>query len=175
VRQKIVVSGFILKKKTLLNKDVLVTLFTKERGKLVVMAKGVKKITSRRLAYLDTGNLVQITLNSYRENFFYLTEIDLISGFLSIKKKRDKFSDFYRSLYLIDRLLPEGQVETDVYQELKLFLFALAREKAVIDREKLFFCRVFKILGYGDFSFENGDWLAKAEMIINRKLPPRVI
>ncbi|PIP63744.1 hypothetical protein COW97_01050, partial [Candidatus Roizmanbacteria bacterium CG22_combo_CG10-13_8_21_14_all_34_12] len=48
----------VLKKKDLLNKDVLISVFSQDLGRLTLFAKGIKKITSRRSPHLQTGNLV---------------------------------------------------------------------------------------------------------------------
>ncbi|MBI4009495.1 recombination protein O N-terminal domain-containing protein, partial [Candidatus Roizmanbacteria bacterium] len=44
--------AIVLRKRSLPNQDKIVTLFTKELGKLNVFAKGIKKITSRRLPHV---------------------------------------------------------------------------------------------------------------------------
>jgi len=173
--KKVVLQAFVLKKKILLNNDILVTFFTENEGKLTVMAKGVRKITSHRLSYLDTGNLVEAVLSSYKEKFFYLTSVDLISGFLTIKKRKEKYNNFYRSLYLIDRLLPEAQVESDVYRELRFFLFNLARKKESADEERQFFNKILEMLGYINSPFKKGRLSLKIEEIINQKLPQLMI
>lgn len=175
MRKKIVVEAFVLRKKSLLNKDILVTFFTRERGKLTVIAKGARKITSRRLSYLDTGNLVEAVLTSDKRNFFYLASINLISGFLMIKRRKEKYNSFYRSLYLIDKLIPEGQVEENCYREFKFFLFSLAKEMINTRKERLFFSRILRMLGYINSSFRNKNLSLKIEEIINQKLPQLMI
>jgi DNA repair protein RecO (recombination protein O) len=121
----------VLRKKDLLNKDVLISFFTKELGKLTVLAKGVKKITSRRSPHLQTGNLINVLL-SQKNDRFYLQESQLISGFSELKKAENKVRELYLFLFILDRLLPESQKEERVYNLTKKFIIDLSRsdEKA---------------------------------------------
>ncbi|MEK7109728.1 MAG: DNA repair protein RecO, partial [Patescibacteria group bacterium] len=65
--------AIVLKKKDLLNKDVLISLFTQDLGRLTIFAKGVKKITSRRSPHLQTGNLINVLI-SHKNDHYYLQE-----------------------------------------------------------------------------------------------------
>jgi DNA repair protein RecO (recombination protein O) len=107
--------GIVLKKKSLLDKDYLVTIFTKDQGKIRVLAKGVKKITSRRLSHLQTGNLIKLLINQKTIGFIF-RKPRLSSGFSKIKKDKNKVKNLYLFLFIIDRLLAENQKDWSVYQ-----------------------------------------------------------
>ena len=55
--------GIVLAKKNLLNGNRLVILFTKAHGKIVLTGYGVRKLTSRRLSHLETGNYIRISFH----------------------------------------------------------------------------------------------------------------
>ncbi len=128
MRREFKTLGVVLRKKKLKGKDLLVVLFTKDKGKLSVLAKGVQKITSRRLSHLDTGNLIKARITEKNE-FFYLSETVLVSGFSSIKESLEKATNFFLILKIFEKIAPEAQ------QDRELFQFLL-REIKNIDKGK---------------------------------------
>ena len=86
--------AIVLRKKDLLNRDVLISFFSQNLGRLTVFAKGIKKITSRRSPHLQTGNLINVLL-SHKSDRFYLQESQLISGFSELKKDEGKVRQLY--------------------------------------------------------------------------------
>lgn len=118
--------AIVLRKRNLPNQDLIIHLFSKEKGKLMVFAKGIKKITSRRLPHTETGNLIVSVIHQEGERF-YLQETTLISGFSEIKKNQQKIRDLYFILFVLDRLAPENQPEPVLYNQIKKFLIELSR------------------------------------------------
>jgi len=160
----------VLRKKDLLNRDVLISFFTESLGRLTVFAKGVKKITSRRSPHLQTGNLISVLL-SHKNDRFYLQESRLISGFSELKKDENKISQLYLLLFVLDRLLPEQQKETKIYNLTKNFLISLSKssKKETIIVEYLTDIMIF--LGYLDKKISQTELKSLIEEIINEKIP----
>ncbi len=140
--------AIVLKKRSLLNTDALITLLTSEAGKINVIAKGVKKISSRRLPHLQTTNLINVLIYRNKERA-YLHETSLISAFSQIKKDSKKINYLYFMLLALDRLLPENQKEYAIYLETKRFLIELSQDKvnSVKILEK-YLSSLLKKLGY---------------------------
>ena len=62
-------------------KDISATLFTLEKGKISVLAKGARTLSSHRLAALQTG--YEISAQLYQKNeYFWLSEAQTITPFL---------------------------------------------------------------------------------------------
>ena len=167
--------AIVFKKKSLLGKDNSLTLFTKEEGKVSVIAKGIRKITSRRASHTQTGNLVKISLYDKNDRL-YLQESELISAFSTIKSKSDKIKFQYLFLFLLDRMLPEKQKEDEVYILTKKFLVELARSK--VFTKEIMFAYIQKLLVFLGFhkskqSYE--ELLRYLEEIIHEKIPPGII
>src|SRR3989344_5865413 len=141
--------AIVLRKKDLLNRDVLISFFSQDLGRLTVFAKGVKKITSRRSPHLQTGNLINVLI-SHKNDHFYLQESQLISGFSELKKDDNKVKQLYLFLFVLDRLLPDQQKEAKVYNLTKNFLIKLtksSKSKAIVIR---YLTKMMKLLGYLD-------------------------
>ena len=162
--------AIVLKKKDLLNKDVLISLFTQDLGRLTVFAKGVKKITSRRSPHLQTGNLINILL-SHRNEHYYLQESEIISGFSELKKESGKVEQLYSFLFVLDRILPEQQKETKLYNLTKNFLIDLSKplkSKTIILK---YLTGAMKSMGYLDKEVSPAELKSLIEEIINEKIP----
>jgi len=166
--------GIVLKKKGLLNKDYLVTIFTKEQGKIKVFAKGIKKITSRRLSHIETGNLIQ-TILSTKNDRFYLQETKLISGFAKIKDSQEKVNFLYQFFFVLERLLPENQKEFSIYQLTKKFLIKLSADGFSEKDLTQFINELIRQFGYSKKNLSSNGLRQTIEEIISEKLPSFII
>ncbi|MBI5127613.1 DNA repair protein RecO [Candidatus Roizmanbacteria bacterium] len=162
--------AFVLKKKSLLNKDSLIFLLTKEQGKTVVTAKGVKKITSRRSPHLETGNLIFAVFNKKNDRL-YLQETKLISGFSELKEVQDKVSKLYKFFFVLEKLLPENQKEEVVYNLTKSFLVKLSKSASNYDILTVYFNKLLRVLGYTKQSHDIIELEAIISDLINEKMP----
>ncbi len=163
--------AIVLRKRSLLGQDNLITFFTKEHGKVNAIAKGIKKTTSRRAPHLQTANLVEITYNISHERK-YLDQSVLKSAFSQIKNDMKKMNYLYLVFFILDRLLPEDQIEEDVYKTTMKFLVNLSNNNAFDDEncaEYLF--RILSDLGYVKESTTLQDLISTVEETINEKVP----
>lgn len=165
------IEGWVLKKKSLPNQDKVITLFTHEFGKMVVFAKGVKKITSRRLPHLETGNLIKAFVNQ-KDHLFYLDQTTLRSGFTAIKDDETKTSFLYFFLFILERLLPENQEEPEIYILAKKFFVELSKGSAM-KRERLtwYLNQNLLLLGYTHKELTFHEAVMQISEIVNENLP----
>lgn len=162
--------AFVLRRKQLLNKDAVVVLFTEETGKIPVIAKGIRSITSRRISSLMTGNLIRVVLSQSRETF-YLQQVQTVSLFSKIKKSPDSLKQAYFFLYLTDNLLPEQQREEAVYLKIKKIMIALSQRVFTV-REQLETCKDFmRTLGYSLKADALPQAIMEIEEITGKKVP----
>ncbi len=163
--------AIVLRKRSLPNQDKIVTLFTKELGKLNVFAKGIKKITSRRLPHVQTANLINTVLYK-KDDRFYLQETTLLSGFSQIKKDKFKINLLYKYIFVLERLLPDSQIETAVYKLLKIFLVELSR-KDQLDNAMIanYLNKTLRLLGYSKEDKSLNELTSTIEEIIHEKMP----
>lgn len=162
--------AIILKKRDLLNKDVLVGLFTQELGRLTVFAKGIKNISSRRAPHLQTGNLVDVLI-SRRNDHYYLQESQLISGFSELKADEKKVNNLYSFLFVVERLLPERQKEEKTYNLTKNFLIDLSKSTEPESITDKYLTDIMMQLGYLDKKVSQLELKSLIEEIINEKIP----
>jgi DNA repair protein RecO (recombination protein O) len=164
------VEAVVLKKKDLLNNDVLISLFTQDLGRLTVFAKGIKKITSRRSSHLQTGNLINIII-SHKNERYHLQESELLSGFSELKKDEKKVSNLYSFLFVLERLLPEQQREEKAYNLTKNFLIDLSKSTQPNSVAAKYLSDIMMQLGYLDKKVSYPELKSLIEEIINEKIP----
>ncbi|KKQ23593.1 MAG: repair protein RecO protein [Candidatus Roizmanbacteria bacterium GW2011_GWC2_37_13] len=162
--------AIVLRKRSLLGKDVLVSLFTESEGKVNVIAKGVKKITSRRSPHLETGNLISVQLHKKKDRN-YLEGSNLLSGFSELKKDQNKVNILYQFFFVLERLLPEHQKEDVVYNLTKSFLIKLSKSVSNYDILPLYLNRLLNKLGYTKKDHDLIELEAIISDLINEKIP----
>jgi DNA repair protein RecO (recombination protein O) len=120
--------GIVLKRINFGEADRLLTLYSKHYGKIRVLAKGVRRVTSRKGGNLEIFNHVSLFLIHGR-NLDLLTEAQVINPYKSWRKELKKIGLAYYLCELVDKLTPEGQ-ENQV-------VFALLRDSlGLIDEKK---------------------------------------
>ena len=98
---KIINTNFIvLKKKEMKEADLLVTLFSKEYGKIMATAYGIRKSRKRNVVSLNPLNEVEITL-SQKNNFYVVQDVEILKNFKNILKNIEKLEI---SLYVLDSI-----------------------------------------------------------------------
>jgi recombinational DNA repair protein (RecF pathway) len=124
--------GIIIKRRDYGEADRILTVMTREYGKLKINAKGVRKITSRRSAHIELLNYS--ILHLYKaHSMAVLTEVKMLEDFSPIKENFDKVGLAYHLCELVDGLCPENQENRNVYFLLQKTLFELSRKKEMIN------------------------------------------
>lgn len=141
--------GFVLKKRNYRESDELVTLFTRDLGKVRIIAKGIRSITSRRSSHIQTGNYISCIMTKNNELFF-LYETTLRSGFSLVKNSEKSVNYMYQFYFVLDRLLPEMEPEEEVFR----LLMSFSRDLSIINNFSQhhmnnYISRLLFILGYG--------------------------
>jgi DNA repair protein RecO (recombination protein O) len=164
------IEGFVLKKKSLLGKDEMVTIFTKEYGKIRALAKGVKAFKSKRSAHLQTGNLIKATISS-GHSIKYIQTTDLISGFMGLRTNTH-IDALYLLIATVDGLLPEDQQEPRVYQIFTKAFVNLSKSDANVTKVVTTSVnQLLHALGYADQEYPLSEALSKIEEYTDKALP----
>lgn len=164
--------GFILGQKEWKEKDKLLKIFTREKGKLGVLAKGVRGIESKRLGILETGSLIRGKLFS-KSDWWILGDVELV--FQPLKAREDILLN--RGLFfvcgLIDNLIPWEEKNEKIFELMLLVLTQMEREEN-IEVIIPFEVKLLSFLGFGIPSkireaMKKGD-LIKTQRVIEEYL-----
>ncbi len=167
--------GIVIKRKNFGEADRILTVFTKDQGKISVKASGVRKISSRRSAHIELLNHTRLSL--YKGNGWpILTEAQVIEDFSTIKADFNKVGLSYHLCELVDGLCPENQEMFAVFQLLQKTLHRFSQEEEIAPIIHEFEVELLSVLGYWN-STEAFNWNTNAfiENIIERKLKSRNI
>lgn len=164
--------GIIIKRRNIHEADRIITVFTREHGKLQIKARGVRRITSKRASHIELLNYAQLSL--YKGSSLpVLVEAQMIESFSDIKNDLTKIGFAYHICELIDGLCPENQEQHQVFDLLKLTLERLTKK----EENSLIIIHEFEIdllsfLGYWhkEKNFSSIDTQQFIEHILERKL-----
>lgn len=108
------VDGIILKRQNVGEADRILTVLTKELGKIQIKAKGVRKIASKRASHIEPLNVCSLSL--YKGHALpVLTEVVALENFSLLKEDLGKIGFAYHLCELIDGLCPPQEENIKVY------------------------------------------------------------
>lgn len=109
--------ALVLKRTSTGEADRVVTLLTREKGRVVVIAKGVRKLTSSRRAFLEPGNLVKIQLIETK-SMPILAQATLIDDTAKMRTSLSQIRQLTQLLEIIDKLFVEEELEVHVFSQI---------------------------------------------------------
>ena len=129
--------------------DKIYTLLSEDRGKITGIAKGVRKVSSRRSGNLDSLNVVEVHLNSHISGQNYITEVKTLKSFRGIKDNLERSQQAYYMAELINRFLHEDEQVQPIFLLLVESLERLESVKVnlslTVNRFEL---KLLQLLGY---------------------------
>lgn len=162
--------GIILRRRNIGEYDRIVTVFTKQFGKIQVKAPGVRKITSRRCAHIEPLNKSLLTLYKGKNVIPLLTEAQTIESFQNVKEDLTKVGFSYHICELINELCPENQENYRVYDLFVDTLATLGTEDNPSDLIYLFEVELLKHLGFYNNSAFQINPSSFVEQILEKRL-----
>ena len=165
--------GIILKRRNLGETDRILTVFTHQRGKITVLAKGVRKITSRRAGNVELLNRSILYLHQAK-SFFILTEAQTIDTYPQLKTNLTLSTYAFHIIELVDKLTAENQENDMLYEHLVNVLQRLSRNPRQI-LVRAFEAKILTNQGFESFKegllkkLENLSWDEIKKLKINEK------
>jgi DNA repair protein RecO (recombination protein O) len=118
--------GIIIKRRNIGEGDRILTVYSKQRGKIQVVAKGVRKIASRRSSHIELLNYSLLTIHEAKLPI--LTEAEALNHYSGLKSNLDKSAYAFYVCELVDGLLAEHQENRAVFNLLQDTLFKMESE-----------------------------------------------
>lgn len=143
--------AFILKKKDIGEADRLFTVFAKDFGKLELLAKGERKITSKLRSALELFYLSEIEFIQGKA-YKTLTDALLVESFNGLRKSLRAVSIASQIAQVLDRLLKGQEPDNNIWQLLKETFEKLNDQKTKSETRNLvyhyFLWNFISLLGY---------------------------
>ncbi len=144
--------GFIIKKFNFRENDEILTIYTKDFGKIDFISRGGKKMLAKLTPYLQVFNLVELEFVEGK-NFKTITSAINLMNFDEEKKDLFKLRIFNDTFKIIDKLFVEPQTDERVWEFLVNFYTLLGKIK-IEDKESLkklvlfFEGKILKMMGH---------------------------
>ncbi len=159
--------ALIIKRRNYGETDRLVTLISQERGKFMVLAKGVRKLNSSKSAYLEPGNLVQAFFVKTKA-MPLLTQAKLIKNTANILGSLNKIRRLTQVLEIFDRLLVEEELESNIFNQiLKIRKMALGTYK--VSQVQVEIGILIELLGFGETKMSQNSSVVETVAQISEK------
>lgn len=139
-------TGFILKRTNFGDSDRYITLFTRDHGKIEVLARGVRKITSRRSSSVEPLNLIDFQAVKSHKNHV-LTEVKLINSFENLKQDLKGIQKAFLMCEMVERLMPAGVAHNEVFDLMTRACCVLLEDKKNM---AYFQAKLLSLLGFWD-------------------------
>ncbi|EKD62663.1 MAG: hypothetical protein ACD_52C00095G0001 [uncultured bacterium] len=141
--------AIVLSKKRIGEADALVTVYSRESGKLTLLAKGVRKLKSRKRGSLDNFSHAHLAV-AKSHGIDIITETNLIDNFSAWKGDLKKVTIAYYFCEIVSRLTGEGEKNETVFTYLLNTLYLLSETKSLKKHKDVFSKKILVLLGFWD-------------------------
>lgn len=165
--------AIVLDRKNWRESDQMISLYTREQGKVEALVKGIKKITSKNSANLGILSLVEITIASGRE-VEHLTKVRPVKIFKNIYSDFDKIWLAQYVVKLADQNVLSAERDEKIFNLLLSFLEFLDSAVKInsLNLATAFIFKFWHCLGFGDSA--HASWLEENWEQINKKSAVKV-
>lgn len=141
-----IATGIVLGKKNLGEADKIINVYSKEFGKLSLVAKGIRRPRSRKRGHIEIFNLIKFQGMSGK-SMDILTEAEVVENFSNIRKSLKKISLAYYLCEVVGKITNE-ETGTEIFDLLLLSLKKLEKTSKLKDLRLEFIHKILVITGY---------------------------
>jgi DNA repair protein RecO (recombination protein O) len=129
--------------------DKIITLYTRDYGRITGIAKGASKSKKRFLNKLELFSYLSLSyIENRRSTLAFIADAELHSSFIEIRLKIDRYN---AATFIRETLLTattDGEGDPDIFSLLHWALQSLNTGKSCLDVCTIFLLRLFERLGY---------------------------
>ncbi len=142
------IEALVLRKSSYGEADLLVTLFSRELGKLRALAKNAKKSQKRFGGRLDFFNRISVDITLNKRRFNLIGDVTLEESYREITESVDSFVAGTRVLEFLDFLTPEHEPADKLFDLGKDTLGHLSEKQEPYSVFLVFLLRALTLCGY---------------------------
>lgn len=139
--------GLILGRRNYGEADRILSVYTKEQGRVAYMARGIRKPKSRKRGHLEIFSLVNLGVNTSR-GLDLISEAEIINDFPGIRKSLNKVALAYYFMEVVGKITHEGEKNEELFDFIINTLNKLELENGLKEQRSLFIKNILTILGY---------------------------
>lgn len=138
--------GIVISRKNYGEADRILTIFSKNYGKIRVIAKGARRPKSRKRGHIEIFSRIKFQATS--GEFGIITEADTIDSFSEIRTDLKRVSVAFYFLEIIQKIMHDQEENLSIYSLLNGFLTRLKTENGLKNLRADFAKRLLVLLGY---------------------------
>ena len=169
MRRSYVDEAIVLARRNFSEADRILSVFSKGHGRLSLLAKGVRRPSSRKRGHIEVFNRIKFQAVKGR-GLDIMTEAEIIDSFEMVRKDLKKVALAYYFMEVIGRTIHEEEKNVELYSLLQNYLEKLKAEKKLLSLRKDFVYQVLTILGFWPRGRELENPDAKLEEVTERQL-----
>lgn len=139
--------GVVLAHKNFGEADRILTIYTRDHGKVTALAKGVRRPRSRKGGHVELGNWCKVFI-ARGKNLDILTEVEVKRAFGIENFSQEKANKIYHLLELVNHLTAEKQKNPGVFILLVNFLKKISKDEEFNLISLTFKVKLLSILGF---------------------------
>lgn len=139
--------GIILARRNFGEADRIIDIYSKEKGKTSLIAKGIRRPESRKRGHLEIFSKIRFQVVNGK-SMGILTEVETLDDYKVIRKSMKKVSLAYYFMEVIGKITHEGEENYELYNFLSEMLDKLKVGQKLKELRIFFAVNVLKILGY---------------------------
>lgn len=161
--------GVVLSRRDHSEADRILTVYSKDLGKITLIAKGVKRPESKKRGHLEIFNLIKFS-GVPGKTWDIMTEAEIIDPFIEVRHNLDRISVAYYLIEVVNKITHDGEKNQELYDLLTEYLEILKTRKALKTLRLDFVKQTLIILGYWPEAEVNLDPELELDNVIERKL-----
>ncbi len=149
--------------------DRIIDIFSKDKGKISLIAKGVRRPGSRKRGHLEIFSKINFQATD-GSGIGIMTEADTIDSYGRIRKSMNKVSLAYYFMEVTAKIAREGSGSAEVYELLTNSMEELKTSKKLKELRIRFVADLLKILGFWPKDKELSFPDEKLEEVMERQI-----
>lgn len=161
--------GIILARRNFGEADRILVVYSKNFGRISLIAKGIRRPKSRKRGHVEVFSLVNFQAVS-GHGLDMVTEAELVDDFKDVRKSLNKISLAYYFAEVIGRITHEGESNTELFNLIIEYLNKLKKTNGLHNLRMRFIQDLLTLMGYWPEGKEMTDPDQALEEIIERQV-----
>lgn len=141
--------GIVIKRSNLGETDRIITLYTLHTGKLSLVAKGIRRSTSRRAGSFELFNHIRASVIDTRGELGLVTEVEVLNSFSGWRIHLGRVYLAYQLCEIVDKLTPDHEPHPELFTLLSGYLSQISNLGDNWEAQfKVWLVEILKTLGY---------------------------
>ncbi len=161
--------GIVLARRNFGEADRILVIFSKNFGRLSLLARGIRKPKSRKRGHLEVFSLINFQAAT-SHGLDCMTEVEMIDDFKEIRTSLNKVSLAYYFVEIVGRITHDGETNVDLFNLILRYLNKLKKTKKLKDLRMDFILNLLTTLGF----WPEGKTLTDADQILEETIERKV-